>query len=96
MMVLVAYDVASSTQGGAKRLRKVAKACVNYGQRVQFSLFECAIDPADWVKLKNTLENVIDRKSDSLRYYYLGANYKRKVEHIGAKPSFDIDAPLIV
>ncbi|MDR3162351.1 MAG: CRISPR-associated endonuclease Cas2 [Helicobacteraceae bacterium] len=95
-MVLVAYDVAVSTQDGAKRLRRVAKACTDYGRRVQFSLFECTLEPAQWVKLKNTLEKIIDHKSDSLRYYYLGAGYKRKVEHVGAKPSFDIDAPLIV
>ncbi|MDR1911217.1 MAG: CRISPR-associated endonuclease Cas2 [Helicobacteraceae bacterium] len=96
MMVLITYDVAVSTEGGAKRLRKVAKACVNYGQRVQFSVFECVIDPARWIKLKNALEAIIDRKTDSLRYYYLGANYKKKVEHIGAKPSYDIDAPMII
>jgi CRISPR-associated protein Cas2 len=96
MMVLITYDVAVSTEGGAKRLRRVAKACTNYGQRVQFSVFECVLDPAKWVKLKNTLEAVIDHKNDSLRYYYLGANYKNKVEHIGAKTSFDIDAPIII
>lgn len=95
-MVLITYDVAVSTEGGARRLRRVAKECANYGQRVQFSVFECVIDPARWVKLKNTLEAIIDRKTDSLRYYYLGANYKKKVEHIGANPSYDIDAPMII
>jgi len=96
MMVLVSYDVMVTSPGGQRRLRKVAKACTDYGQRVQYSVFECVIDPAQWVKLKNTLENIIDDKTDSLRYYYLGANYKRRVEHIGAKPSYDVDGPLIV
>ena len=85
-----------TSPGGQKRLRKIAKACSNYGQRVQYSVFECVIDPAQWVKLKNTLENIIDDKMDSLRYYYLGANYKRRVEHVGAKPSYDVEGPLIV
>ena len=96
MMVLVSYDVMVTSPGGQRRLRKVAKACTDYGQRVQYSVFECVIDPAQWVKLKNTLENIIDDKTDSLRYYYLGANYKRRVEHIGAKPSYDVDGPIIV
>jgi len=96
MMVLVSYDVMVTSPGGQKRLRKVSKACTNYGQRVQYSVFECVIDPAQWVQLKSTLEKIIDEKIDSLRYYYLGANYKRRVEHIGAKPSYDVDGPLIV
>ena len=96
MMVLVSYDVMVTSHGGKRRLRQVAKACTNYGQRVQLSVFECVVDPAQWVKLKNTLEKIIDDKTDSLRYYYLGANYKRRIEHIGAKPSYDIDGPLIV
>ena len=96
MMVLVSYDVMVTSPGGQRRLRKIAKACTDYGQRVQYSVFECVIDPAQWVKLKNTLENIIDDKTDSLRYYYLGANYKRRVEHIGAKPSYDVDGPIIV
>ncbi|ORC32844.1 CRISPR-associated endonuclease Cas2 [Marispirochaeta aestuarii] len=96
MMVLVSYDVAVTTQGGQRRLRKIAKACQNYGQRVQFSVFECIVDPAQWTKLKNTLEKIIDTDTDSLRYYYLGANYKNRVEHVGAKQSMDVDAPIIV
>jgi len=96
MMVLVSYDVMVSSSGGQRRLRKVAKACSNFGQRVQHSVFECVIDPAQWVKLKNTLEKIIDDKKDSLRYYYLGANYKRRIEHVGAKPSYDVDGPLII
>ena len=96
MMVLVSYDVAVTTPGGTRRLRKVAKQCQNYGQRVQYSVFECVVDPAQWTKFKNTLESIIDKKTDSLRYYYLGANYKRKVEHFGAKPSIDMDGPVII
>lgn len=96
MMVLVSYDVMVSGEGGATRLRKVAKTCTNYGQRVQQSVFECVVDPAQWVKLKTTLEKIIDDKHDSLRYYYLGANYKRRVEHVGAKPGYDVDEPFIV
>jgi len=96
MMVLVSYDVAVSTPGGSRRLRRVAKECQNYGQRVQLSVFECVIDPAQWTKLKKNLEKIIDPETDSLRYYYLGANYKNRVEHIGAKPSRDINDPLII
>jgi len=96
MLVLVSYDVAVTTTGGKRRLRRIAKECQNYGQRVQYSVFECVVDPAQWTKLKNKLEHMIDEETDSLRFYYLGANYKRKVEHIGAKPSFDVDAPLIL
>jgi CRISPR-associated protein Cas2 len=96
MMVLVSYDVMVTSPGGQARLRKVAKACTNYGQRVQYSVFECVVDPAQWVKLKNTLEKIIDEKTDSLRYYYLGANYQRRIEHIGAKPSYNVDGILIV
>ena len=96
MMVLVSYDVMVTSPGGQRRLRQVAKACTDYGQRVQYSVFECVIDPAQWVQLKNILEKIIDDKTDSLRYYYLGANYKRRIEHIGAKPSYDAGGPLIV
>jgi len=95
-MVLVSYDVAVTTPGGTRRLRKVAKACLNYGQRVQHSVFECVIDPAQWVKLKHQLETIVDPQEDSLRYYFLGSNYKRRVEHFGAKPSLDVDGPVIV
>ncbi|SIP90055.1 CRISPR-associated protein, Cas2 family [Alkalispirochaeta americana] len=96
MMVLVSYDVAVTSPGGAARLRKIAKECQNYGQRVQYSVFECILDPAQWMRLKNNLEKIIDREQDSLRYYHLGSNYKRKVEHIGAKPSLDMEGPMIV
>ena len=96
MMVLVSYDVSVTTAGGKRRLRRVARECLNHGQRVQCSVFECVVEPAEWVMLKNALESIIDPKTDSLRYYYLGANWKPKVEHIGAKPSLDLDAPLII
>ncbi|MDR0910926.1 MAG: CRISPR-associated endonuclease Cas2 [Spirochaetaceae bacterium] len=96
MMVLVSYDVETTTKGGQKRLRQVSKTCKNYGQRVQYSVFECVVEPAQWVLLKNQLESIIDAKKDSLRYYYLGANYRRRIEHVGAKPSYDVDDALIV
>ncbi len=96
MFVLVSYDVSISTPGGARRLRRVAKTCLNFGQRVQCSVFECMVEPAQWVALKSQLETIIDPEHDSLRYYFLGANWKRKVEHIGAKPALDVDEPLIV
>lgn len=81
---------------GSKRLRKIAKECTNYGQRVQYSVFECVIEPAQWIKLKHHLESIIDHNTDSLRFYYLGAKWRSKVEHVGAKPSLDLDAAMIV
>ncbi|MDY6825223.1 MAG: CRISPR-associated endonuclease Cas2 [Thermodesulfobacteriota bacterium] len=95
MLVLVSYDV--SIEGdGSRRLRRVAKVCKDYGQRVQFSVFECIVDPAQWTVLRQRLLSEIDPKTDSLRFYFLGANWKRRVEHIGAKPSVDMEGPLIV
>jgi len=96
MMVLVSYDVMVTSGDGPKRLRKVAKECTNYGQRVQFSVFECVVDPGQWVKLKHRLESIIDHNTDSLRFYYLGAKWRSKVEHVGAKPSIDLEAAVIV
>jgi CRISPR-associated protein Cas2 len=96
MLVLVTYDVATSEAGGARRLRGVAKACRDFGQRVQYSVFEIEVDPAQWAKLKAQLEALINPKSDSLRFYYLGSNWRRKVEHVGAKPATDLGGPLIV
>lgn len=96
MLVLVTYDVSLVQPGGAARLRRVSKACRNYGQRVQFSVFEIEVDPAQWAALKSRLESLIDLKQDSLRYYYLGANWRRRVEHVGAKPAKDLGGPLIV
>ncbi len=96
MLVLVTYDVHTSEGNGAKRLRAVAKACRDYGQRVQYSVFEIEVDPAQWARLKARLEGIIEQEVDSLRYYYLGANWQRRVEHVGAKPATDLNGPLIV
>jgi len=96
MMVLITYDVSTISEDGKKRLRKVAKQCVNYGQRVQNSVFERLIDPAQFARLKHTLEAIIDKDSDSLRYYYLGNNWKRRVDHVGAKEAFDPEGAMIV
>lgn len=96
MMVLVSYDVATGDSAGARRLRKVAKICTNHGQRVQFSVFECLLDPAQWVVMRQQLINVIDEKEDSLRFYFLGTSWRRKVEHVGAKESIDQEGPLIL
>ncbi|KAA5607146.1 CRISPR-associated endonuclease Cas2 [Roseospira marina] len=95
-MLLVTYDVAVSSPGGAKRLRHVARACQDFGQRVQLSVFEIEVTPAQWTALKARLEDVIDPAQDSLRYYNLGANWQRRVEHVGAKPALDLNGPLIV
>lgn len=95
MLVLITYDVNTQTAEGRKRLRKVAKECVNYGQRVQNSVFECQVDTTKYRQIKAILEDIIDKEKDSLRFYNLGDKYKNKVEHIGAKQSFDVTEPLI-
>lgn len=87
-MVLVTYDVSTTTEAGKKRLRRVAKQCVNYGQRVQNSVFECLLDPAQFVTLKNKLEEIIDEEQDSLRYYFLGSNWKKESRACGSKAYF--------
>lgn len=96
MFVLVSYDVATSSNGGQRRLRRVAKACKDYGQRVQFSVFECIVDPAQWTKLRQRLIDEIDPEADSLRFYFLGSNWRHRVEHVGAKSSIDQEGPLII
>jgi CRISPR-associated protein Cas2 len=96
MMVLVSYDVRTSEDGGAKRLRRVAKVCRNFGQRVQFSVFECIVDPAQWTKVRQLLIDEIDTDADSLRFYFLGAHWHNRVEHVGAKKSVDQEGPLII
>ena len=96
MLVLVTYDVSIVTDNGQRRLRNVAKACKDYGQRVQFSVFECEVDPAQWAVLRQRLINEIDPEVDSLRFYFLGSNWRRRIEQIGAKQSYDPDGPLIV
>jgi CRISPR-associated protein Cas2 len=95
MFVLVSYDVATKDSAGERRLRRVAKACKDFGQRVQYSVFECIVDPAQWAVLKDTLIKEIDEEQDSLRFYYLGSNWRRRVEHIGAKEGIDQEGPLI-
>lgn len=96
MLVLVSYDVATSDKAGQKRLRQVAKQCKDYGQRVQYSVFECVVDPAQWAVLKKELIEIIYKEEDSLRFYFLGANWRHRVEHIGAKKTIDLEAPLIL
>ncbi len=95
MMVLVTYDVSTESDGGKKRLRQVAKVCVNYGQRVQNSVFECLLDPAQFANLKHSLCGIIDEEKDSLRFYYLGKNWKNRVEHYGTKGGYDPEGLLI-
>lgn len=96
MMVLVSYDVCTKSPEGRRRLRLVAKACKDYGIRVQNSVFECNVDPAQWIALKNTLSGIYRPEFDSLRFYYLGSNYKRRIEHLGAKPAVDVEEPQII
>ncbi|SPD73552.1 CRISPR-associated endoribonuclease Cas2 [uncultured Desulfobacterium sp.] len=96
MFVLVSYDVSTRDDAGAARLRRVAKTCKNYGQRVQFSVFECVVDPAKWAVFRQKLVDIIDPENDSLRFYFLGSNWKHRVEHIGAKKGIDQEGPLIV
>jgi CRISPR-associated protein Cas2 len=95
MLVLVTYDVATTTVAGRRRLRQVAKACLDYGQRVQHSVFECDVDPAQWAQLRHRLLDIHRAEEDSLRFYFLGRNWRRRVEHHGAKPAIDLDDPLI-
>jgi CRISPR-associated protein Cas2 len=94
-MVLVSYDVSTIDRAGRKRLRTVARECQKMGQRVQNSVFECKLDPAQFERLRASLESIIDEDTDSLRYYLLGSNWQRRVIHVGDKPSIDPDAPLI-
>ena len=95
MMVLVTYDVNTETEAGKKRLHKVAKQCQNYGQRVQNSVFECIIDSARLKQLQSNLIRLIDPDKDSLRFYYLGDDWRKRVEHVGAKAGLDLEGPLI-
>lgn len=96
MMVLITYDVKTEDTDGQRRLRHVAKTCKNYGQRVQYSVFECLVDPAQFTQLRQRLIEIINEEQDSLRFYFLGANWKKRVEHIGAKQSYDPAGTLIV
>jgi len=94
-MVIVSYDVSTETTAGRRRLRRVAKACLDFGQRVQNSVFECMVDPEQWTRLRGRLVDEFNPDEDSLRFYFLGSNWKRRVEHLGAKPSVDPEGPLI-
>jgi CRISPR-associated endoribonuclease Cas2 len=95
LLVLITYDVNTESEGGKRRLRKVAKQCVNYGHRVQNSVFECILDATQLRQLRIILESIIDKERDSLRYYMLGNNYKEKIIHVGIKESLNLDEPLI-
>ncbi len=96
MLVLVSYDVSTEDSQGAKRLRRVAKVCQNYGQRVQYSVFECLVDPAEWTSLRHKLVREIAHDKDSIRFYFLGSHWKRRVEHIGVQTGYDLEGPLVV
>ena len=96
MLVLITYDVNAETASGKKRLRKVAKQCENYGRRVQNSVFECILDQAQSIMLKQSLIDIIDENVDSLRFYYLGNKYQTKVEHVGVERGIAVDQPLIL
>lgn len=95
MLVLVSYDVNTEDAAGRRRLRRIARHCQNWGQRVQFSVFECAVDPAQWKNLRAALLNEMDQDKDSLRFYFLGSSWRGKIEHWGGKPGYDPEGPLI-
>ena len=96
MMVLVSYDVSTKTAAGVTRLRKIAETCLDYGLRVQDSVFECNVDPAQWESLKDRLLSLYDSESDSLRFYLLGSHWQRRVEHHGKTGLTDVEDPFIV
>ncbi len=96
MYVLVTYDIQTTTAAGRRRLRQTARACLDFGQRVQYSVFELKVDPAQWAVCKERLLGIIDPKTDSVRFYYLGSNWEKRVEHHGTRREFDIEGPLII
>jgi CRISPR-associated protein Cas2 len=96
MLMLVTYDVSTDSTAGRRRLRRVARACLDYGQRVQNSVFECEVDPAQWAMLRARLVSEIEPGEDSLRFYRLGADGRRRVEHVGAKPVLNLEGPLVM
>ncbi|MEX1031614.1 MAG: CRISPR-associated endonuclease Cas2 [Paenibacillaceae bacterium] len=96
MLILITYDVNTTSAGGKRRLRMVSKKCLDYGQRVQNSVFECILDSTQFKQIKYQLEEIIDVEKDSLRFYNLGDKYKTKVEHMGAKESYDVEGTLIL
>lgn len=95
MLMLVTYDVATGDAAGRRRLRRIARLCQDFGQRVQYSVFECQVDPAQWTALRDRLISEIDETTDSLRFYRLGVNWRGRVEHVGTKTAYDPDGPLI-
>jgi CRISPR-associated protein Cas2 len=94
MLVLITYDVKTEDTAGRRRLRRVARACLDFGQRVQYSVFECQVDPAQWTALRSRLIGEIDPGCDSLRFYRLGAEGRKRIEHVGAKAAIDLEGPL--
>jgi CRISPR-associated protein Cas2 len=96
MLVVVSYDVSTKDPQGPRRLRRVAKTCIDFGQRVQNSVFECVVEPDQWTRLKLRLLDEYDAEKDSLRFYFLGANFKNRVEHHGAKAAVDLEGPLLI
>ena len=96
MLMLVSYDVSTVDRAGRNRLRRIAKACQNWGIRVQNSVFECNVNAAQWIRLKAELEDIFDPESDSLRYYNLGDRYSTRIEHVGAKPAMDVEQPMLL
>jgi CRISPR-associated protein Cas2 len=96
MLVLISYDVSTEDNAGRKRLRRIAKLCQDHGQRVQFSVFECELAPAQWTALRHALLTEMDDARDSLRFYFLGARGREKIEHHGGRMPLDLDGPLIL
>jgi CRISPR-associated protein Cas2 len=96
MMVLITYDINTESKGGQKRLRQIAKQCVNFGQRVQDSVFECLLEPDRFLLLRDRLEKIMDMEKDSVRYYFLGSNWQRRVDHVGVKKSYDPEGPMVI
>ena len=94
MLVLVTYDVKTEDSAGRRRLRRVARACLDFGQRVQYSVFECEVDPGQWIALRARLIGEIEVQCDSLRFYRLGADGRKRIEHVGAKAAIDLEGPL--
>jgi CRISPR-associated protein Cas2 len=96
MLVLVSYDVSFEDQGGKHRLRRIARICENFGQRVQYSVFECVVDPAQWAVLRHQLLEAFNEDRDSLRFYFLGKNWQRRIEHHGTKSGYDPEEDTLI
>lgn len=96
MLVLVSYDVSFEDSSGRRRLRRIAKTCESFGQRVQYSVFECVVDPGQWAKMRNRLLEEYDPEKDSLRFYFLGKNWQKRVEHHGANEGYDPENDVLI